>query len=109
MMSEAESDENDERVRKDKQSVIKELKHKPKHFHAQNLSFEGLLNMLSRKDAGSETYKSQISRKWGELVHRATRANKLADQQPSGKLLSKDAPDLQQEGHSGFHPTYPRR
>ena len=79
MMSEAESDENDERVRKDKQSVIKELKHKPKHFHAQNLSFEGLLNMLSRKDAGSETYKSQISRKWGELVHRATRANKLAD------------------------------
>jgi len=79
-MSEAESDENDERVRKDKQSVIKELKHKPKHFHAQNLSFEGLLNMLSRKDKGSETYKSEISKKWGVLVHRATRTNKVANQ-----------------------------
>ena len=79
-MSEAESDENDERVRKDKQSVIKEIKHKPKKFHAQNLSFEGLLNMLSRKDKGSETYKSEISKKWGVLVHRATRTNKVANQ-----------------------------
>jgi hypothetical protein len=78
-MTRPQSAKQREKMRKDVNSFLKSSKNTSKTFHGKNLAFEGLLNMLSRLDTGSGTYQSRLSKKFQEMVHKATRMNKRLD------------------------------
>jgi len=62
-----------QKLREKKRSVLKGAVTTDGKFHGMNLSFEGLLNMLSRKDVKSGSFKSALNNKFARMAHKATR------------------------------------